>query len=125
MNLTRQDRLRLAKLLALAGSTDQDGEAATAARKAAALVKAAGASWEDVMLANPIRIIPQPRNPAPEEAAHVSIARALLQKGRSYINTWEKNFLLSILAYRSLKPKQLETLSLISRKVSIATANAA
>ena len=127
MNLTRQNRSTLAKLLALAGSTTHDAEAVTALRKADALVKSAGASWEDVMMVNPIRIFPQSRNtpPATAERAHVTIASDLLKRGRAYITTWERGFLLSILAYRDLKPKQLETLSLISRKVAIATANAA
>lgn len=127
MNLTRKDRVMLAKLLALAGSTTHDGETVAALRKADALVKSAGATWEDVMMANPIRIFPQHRNPspAPEERAHVTIASDLLRKGKAFITTWERGFLLSILAYRDLKPKQLETLSLISRKVAIAMANAA
>lgn len=126
MNLTSKDRATLAKLLALAGSTTHDGETVTAMKKADALVKAKGASWADVMMAKPVHVMPQPpRSHAPEERAHVTIARDLLQKGKSHINPWERGFLLGILAYRQLQPKQLETLALISRKVAAAMANAA
>lgn len=125
MNLTPKDRSTLAKLLALAGSTTHDGETVTAMRKAEALVKSKGASWADVMLAKPVRPAPQPSAYAHEERAHVTIAQDCLRKGRAVITPWERGFLLSIMAYRDLKPKQLETLSLISRKVAVATASAA
>jgi hypothetical protein len=121
MNLSTRDRETVAKLLALAGSTEHEGETVSAVKKADELIKSRGASWQDVLLVRPIRAEPQPsswrRTADPE---HVRIATDLLHRGRGIINDWERNFLLSILAYRELKPRQLETLSLISRKVSVA-----
>lgn len=125
MNLTSKDRATLAKLLALAGSTTHDGETITAMRKAEALVKSKGASWQDVMMARPVNIAPQYSHRTTDAPAHVSIAQECLRKGRAVITQWERGFLLSILTYRDLKPKQLETLALISKKVSIAMATAA
>ncbi len=48
--MPKLDRDKLLKLLALMDS-DQDGEALAAARKAAAMVAAAGLRWEDVIVA--------------------------------------------------------------------------
>lgn len=126
MNLSIRDRATLAKLLALAGSTTHDGETVTAMKKADELVKARGASWQDVLLVKPVRVMPQVSpNPAPQEREHVSMARDLLHKGRRVITRWEREFLTGILTYRALTPSQLETLALISRKVSLSAASAA
>lgn len=124
MNLSARDRSMLAKLLALAGSTDHEGETISAMKKADALVKSKGASWEEVLLARPIYAVPQ-STPAAPEHAHVTMAQDLLRRGRKILNTWERNFLTGILAYRDLRPRQLETLALISRKVAVAAASAA
>lgn len=126
MNLSIRDRATLAKLLALAGSTTHDGETVTAMKKADELVKARGASWQDVLLVKPVRVMPQVSpNPAPQEREHVLMARDLLHKGKGIISRWERDFLTGILTYRNLSSSQMETLALISRKVALSTAKAA
>lgn len=126
MNLSIRDRETVAKLLALAGSTTHDGETVSAVKKADELIRSRGATWQDVLLVKPVRVQPQP-SPGPRmtEPEHVRIASGLLQRGRKIITQWERGFLLSILGYRELKPRQLEILSLISRKVSVAGEQAA
>ena len=121
MQITRKDRETVAKLLALAGSTAHDAETVSAVRKADALVKAAGGTWADVLLVRPVYIQPQlSRHRHPAEPEHVILATDLLRRGRGIINTWERNFLTGLLGYRELRPRQLELLSLISRKVAVA-----
>jgi hypothetical protein len=125
LSITTRDRETVAKILALVGS-DHDGEAIAAARKADAYIKARGATWQDLLLEKPTRIVPQPTpSRRTTQHEHVRLATDLLRRGRNIINPWERNFLLSILAYRELKPRQLETLSLISRKISLAKAHVA
>jgi hypothetical protein len=55
---------RLVKVLGMLGS-DHAGERAAAGAKAAALVKAAGMTWRDVIAPSP-PIIPQLENPTPD-----------------------------------------------------------
>lgn len=126
MNLSSRDRATLAKLLALAGSTTHDGETVTAMKKADDLVKARGASWQDVLFVTPVRLAPQmSQHRPPEEREHAFMARNLLHKGRGVLNRWERDFLTGILTYKTLTASQTETLALISRKVALAAASAA
>ena len=116
MTITPADRSMLAKLLGLVGS-HHDGEALSAARKAHALVMQRNATWLDVLAAAPQQPSPAADCAPPQEAGHVTIARELLGKGRGIITAWEKSFLIGIMAYHSPKPKQLDMLELIRRKV--------
>lgn len=106
--LSPADRSTVAKLLGLIGS-HHDGEALLAARKAHALVRERGATWPDVL-----GIEPEP------EPDHLALARELLGQGKGFITAWEKSFLIGIMAFKTLKPKQLESLEAIHTKVTAA-----
>lgn len=108
--LTASDRSMLAKLLGMTGSA-HDGEALAAARKAAALVKAKGATWPAILGLDDL----------PPEADHVALARELLGKGRGICTRWEMDFLRGILAFKALSDHQRHTLDGIRKKVLAAS----
>lgn len=125
MSFTTRDRETLAKLLGLVGS-DHDGEALSAARKAHEMVRARGLTWQDVLLVRPAASQAPPSGwQRPGEPPHVAQATELLRRGRGILTKWEHQFLLSILSYRDLKPRQEESLALIRRKVTAASTAAA
>jgi hypothetical protein len=108
--LSSADRSTVAKLLGLVGS-HHDAEALAAARKAHQLVQERGTTWPDVL---GLDLPPEP------EPGHLALARDLLGRGRGLITAWEKSFLIGIMAFKTLKPKQLESLEAIRTKVTAA-----
>mgnify|MGYP001350335476 CR=1 FL=1 len=113
MSLTASDRSTISKLLGLIGS-HHDAEALAAARKAHQLVQERGATWPDVL---GLDDTPGP----PPELYHVTLARELLGRGKGIITPWEKQFLIGIMGFKILKPKQIETLDAIAAKIDAAT----
>lgn len=110
--ITNTDRGTISKLLGLIGS-HHDAEALAAARKAAQLVKARGATWADLL-----GVTATPAAPAPD---HLIEARDLLNRGRGHLTRWEHSFLLGIMSAAQLAPKQVESLAAIRTKVDAAT----
>lgn len=110
MNLSPADRSTVAKLLGLIGS-QHDAEALAAARKAHQLVTQHGATWQTVFGIEP----------PPAEADHAVLARDLMARGKPALTIWERNFLIGIMAFKTLKPKQVEILDAIISKVDAAT----
>ena len=106
--ITQTDRSIISKLLGMIGSA-HDAEALTAARKAAQLVKARGATWPDLL-----GLTATPAAPAPD---HLIEARDLLKRGRGHLTRWEHSFLLGIMSAAQLAPKQVESLAAIRAKV--------
>ena len=107
--LTASERSMLAKLLGMTGSA-HDGEVIAAARKAAALVKAKGATWPAILGLDDL----------PPEPDHVALARELLGKGRGICTRREMDFLRGILAFKALSSHQRQTLDGIREKVAAA-----
>lgn len=110
MPLPSSETTKLAKLLGLLGSA-HDGEVVNAARKAHELVRKHDATWHDVVGA---------RNTDWDEAQripHHALVPELL-KARDVLTTFERKFLLGILAFQSLSPKQEITLETIRAKVA-------
>ena len=125
MSFTHRDRESLAKILGMIGS-DHDGEVLSAARKANAMVRAAGLTWQQVLLVRPSAAQSTP--PAwkrPGEGDHVALATELLRAGPGILTDWEGDFLRSLLGFKTLKPKQTERLAIIRRKVAASRAAAA
>ena len=109
--ITTADLTTISKLLGLVGSS-HDAEALAAARKAAQLVKAKGATWPEVLgLAT---------TPAARPPDHLTEARDLLKRGRGHLTRWEHSFLLGIMSATKLAPKQMESLAAIRAKVDAA-----
>lgn len=119
--LTATDRATVAKLLGLVGS-HHDSEALAAARKAHQLVTRNGSTWPEILGLEHVEPEPEPTPPAPP---HIALARELLGRGKSVITNWERNFLIGIMAFKSLKPKQIETLEAVAAKINAATQSAA
>ena len=103
--ITAADRSTISKLLGMIGS-HHDAEALSAARKAAQLVKARGATWTDVLGLTD--------TPAPD---HLIEARDLLKRGRGHLTRWEHSFLLGVMSAAKLAPKQAASLATIRAKV--------
>lgn len=126
MSFSTRDRETLAKLLALAGSTTHDGEAATAMRKAEQLIRSRATTWPEVLLVQPSASQLSPSAwKRPNQPRHVLEVMGILQRGKGHLTAWEGAFLRSILGYRELRPRQEEILAAIQRKVAAATASAA
>jgi hypothetical protein len=98
--LNPQDRERLTKLIAMSTSP-HDGEALAATRKANALLANAKLTWADIL---------QPENQrAAPPADHRAICRFILSTGLP-MNDAEHTFVLNILRFDRLRPKQLKWL---------------
>ena len=108
MSLHNNDLQRLAKLLGMVGSSS-DGEALSAARKAQALIQDKGTTWFEALG------ITETVSPV---LPHQQQARDLL-KHKTVLDSFERNFLVSILSYKSLSEKQANQLENIKLKVEI------
>ena len=108
MNLA--NRTKLAKLLALTTS-NHDGEALSAARKANALVKRQGKTWQAIF-----NVDDQDNRPA-----HIIEAERLLRRGAAVISEYEKNFLTGVLGFSKLSPAQDDKFAEIANKIDVAT----
>ena len=109
MSLHASDLQKLAKLLGMIGSA-HDGEALSAARKAHQLITSKGETWHNAFGVSEIAA------PSP---VHCSIATDLLRH-KAYMTDFERRFLIGIMAYTKLSPKQVETLEIIRQKVAVA-----
>jgi hypothetical protein len=92
---------RLAKILGMLGS-QHPGERAAAAAKASAIVRAAGLTWRDVVVASP-SVAPQPEDDTPDWRQMA--ARCAQQIGR--LTAREAGFVRQILTWSRPTPKQM------------------
>src|SRR3954462_2039623 len=107
---------KLAKVLGMLGS-DHDGEIAAAGRRAHAMVKGAGLTWNQVLA---------PANSPPESPyrpprrwrrpASASDAAALCLQWGEVLTDWETDFCRSLVGRYRLSPKQSEVLNRIAAK---------
>lgn len=111
MTGSKRDFQKFTKLLGMV-SSDQDGEALAAARKATAWLKANNLAWPDVIRE------PEPSEPVPAIPQHVETAKGLLtHPAAEHCTPFERNFLVGILAFQSLSAKQAELLEKLSEKL--------
>lgn len=106
---------KLVKILGMLGS-DHDGEVAAAGRRADALLKGAGLTWDQLL--TPTR--PEPLHGPPRRwrrPASPSEAAALALMWPEILTTWEAEFCRSIVGRRRASPRQTEVLARITRKV--------
>lgn len=109
------DRRRLARVLGMLGSA-HDGEVAAAGRRAAAIVRDAGISWQDLL--DPPA--PQaPWFPTPPLDADAIIDAALTQPAR--LTEWECNFVRSLAGRRPrvISERQRGVLARIAGKINL------
>lgn len=108
---------KLAKVLGMLGS-DFDGEIAAAGRRANAMVKSAGLTWDEV-IAPPVPALQEPyraprrwrRTTSPSDTA------ALCLQWSEVLTDWEAEFCRSIVGQRRASPKQAAVLARIVGKV--------
>jgi hypothetical protein len=110
---------KLVKVLGRLGS-DYDGEVATAGRKAHALIKGAGLTWDEVI--NPAALAkPKPEPSRPQrrwrEPVSPSDCAALCLLWREVLTDWEVDFCRSLVGRQRLSPKQTAVLARIAAKV--------
>jgi len=109
---------KLAKILGMLGS-DYDGEIAAAGRRANAMVKRAGLTWDEVITSS--APIPQQPHRSPRrwrKPGTPSDTAALCMQWRDEMLTdWEADFCRSIIGRRRLSAKQADVLERITRKV--------
>jgi hypothetical protein len=110
---------KLAKVLGLLAS-DHDGEVAAAGRRANALLKGAGLTWDQLL--NPPASEPQQQQSrAPRRwrrPASPSDAAALCLQWRDEVLTdWEADFCRSLVGRYRISPKQTVVIERIARKV--------
>lgn len=106
---------RLAKVLGMLGS-DFDGEVAAAGRRANALLKGAGLTWDQLL--TPPR--PEPPYGPPRRwrrPASPSDAAALALMWPEVLTAWEAEFCRSIVGRRRVSPRQAEVLARVTGKV--------
>jgi len=111
MTIQSSDIQKLAKLLGMIGS-NHDGEALAAARKAYEMVERIGTTWPDLLQ------VPVTVDTVAEQPAHRSEAQRLLHEGKGVITDFERNFLVGIMTFQTLYPKQVELLEGIKFKVN-------
>lgn len=99
---------KLSKVLGMLGSA-HDGERASAAQKAAELLRELGMTWAEVIA--PAKLPVSPDRPS---GLHQEITRCL---SSGVISSWERRFLLSLSGRRYLSAKQHAILADIIAKV--------
>ncbi len=115
------NRETLAKILGRMGSAF-DGEILTAAKTAARLVRAAGATWEDIIVMPTVTAAPQLARPEPpqpwDSAEDCKGAVDALLLWPQHLSPWERRFLVSLQQRnRRLTPKQYRCLEKIGTRV--------
>jgi hypothetical protein len=108
---------RLSKLMARSQSPF-DAEALTALRMANKALAEAGLSWPDALTPEPPA--PEPKRRQTHQSWHSGNWRDIAQfclSESNLITSWEQDFCLSILNFRSLSPKQSNTLWGIYQRV--------
>lgn len=104
--LSETERSRLAAILGRLGS-DFEGERDTAARMATRFVRERGLGWRDVLA--PVTLLEAPRREADlNDWRATAMALARLDVGWT---DFERRFLASLPAFRSLSPKQHDLLN--------------
>jgi len=112
--MTAAEQKRLVKLLAMTTS-NHDGEALAAARKANAFVQKLDMSWESILCPE------QEQDNVAQPVPHHAEAKHLLQAGKGIIDAFERRFLIGIMGFQSLSDKQKSTLANIKNKVMAET----
>jgi hypothetical protein len=108
---------KLVKVLGMLGS-DHDGEVAAAGRRADAMVKGAGLTWDDVIV--PAAPKPEQRRRQPRrwrEPGSPSDTAAMCLLYSEVLTDWETNFCRSIVGRRRISTKQAAVLDRLARKV--------
>jgi hypothetical protein len=107
MSAASLDLARLARLLELA-SSEHDGESAQAGRRAHAMVRAAGMSWEDVLLDG--AATDADRLPSWREPEDVASAIELCREFVDHFTGWEIAFLENLPNFHRYSEKQIRRL---------------
>ena len=108
---------KLAKILGMLGS-DHDGEVAAAGRRANALLKGAGLTWDQVLAPTVPR--PEPPHQPPRRwrrGVSPTDTAALCLLWPEVLTDWETNFCRSIVGRRRISAKQTVVLERLARKV--------
>jgi hypothetical protein len=106
---------KLAKVLGMLGS-DYDGEIAAAGRRANAMVRSAGLTWDEVLAAP---ALPPPSRPPRRwrmGVSHTDTAALCLQ-WPEVLTDWEADFCRSVVGRRRVSDKQAAVLARIVAKV--------
>ena len=108
---------KLVKVLGMLGSA-HDGEVAAAGRRADAMVKGAGLSWDEVIAP----AAPRPEQPQRPQRrwrrpTSPSDTAALCLQWPEVLTDWETNFCRSIVGRRRISAKQTVVLERLARKV--------
>ena len=108
---------KLVKILGMLGS-DYDGEIAAAGRRANAMVKRAGLTWDEV-ISSSAPIPQQPRRPPRRwrTPGTPSDTAALCMQWSEVLTDWETDFCRSIVGRRQISAKQTVVLDRLARKV--------
>ena len=108
---------KLVKVLGMLGSV-HDGEVAAAGRRADAMVKGTGLSWDEVITPAAPALVP-PRRPQRRwhRPTSPSDTAALCLQWPEVLTDWETNFCRSIVGRRRISAKQTVVLERIARKV--------
>src|SRR4051794_18905807 len=116
-HLTPDLAAKLAKILGMLGS-DYDGEIAAAGRRANAMVKDAGLTWDEVILSS-APISQQPHCPPRRwrKPGTPSDTAALCLQWSEVLTDWEADFCRSIIGRRRISAKQSDVLTRIAHKV--------
>jgi hypothetical protein len=111
-------RPKLAKVLGMLGS-DFDGEIAAAGRRANAMIRSAGLTWDQVIAPAAPRPEPPPHPPRRRWRRPVtpSDTAALCLMWGEVLTDWETDFCRSLVGRRRVSPKQAEVLARIVGKV--------
>jgi hypothetical protein len=117
-HLTPDLAAKLVKILGMLGS-DYDGEIAAAGRRANAMVKRAGLTWDEVITSSaPIPQTPQcPRRRWRTPGTPSDTAALCLQWRDEVLTDWEADFCRSIVGRRWVSTKQAGVLARIVDKV--------
>jgi hypothetical protein len=116
-HLTPDLAAKLAKILGMLGS-DYDGEIAAAGRRANAMVKRAGLTWDEV-ISSSAPIPQQPHRPPRRwrKPGTPSDTAALCLQWSEVLTDWETDFCRSIVGRRQVSTKQAGVLARIVDKV--------
>jgi hypothetical protein len=124
------DRIRLARVLEMIGSSF-DGEALVAARRAHALVKGEGLTWEDLLSGDELQQLRVECKRLRQELARVRTSEWVepesvsekLERCVEYsecLTDWERTFVKSLVGWRGrLTPKQASRLAALLLKVRL------
>lgn len=114
------DRVKLARILGMMGSSF-DHEALAAARLADREVRRSGATWDDVLLAEPVVVYSESRRPryeAPDPEIECRRMAAELLVNRTTLSKWEFSFTRSIVAWSGkLSMRQQDTVRTVYARI--------